>query len=148
VSEAIALLKVPFFIVPTTEDTGADEATGSGFSLRVLCLTGEVGTGNFLYGDDAMAMAVCGRWRGIDFAGDLLTIVVFSLLVLSAEALLGRSGRRIEAGRCKVDVVAESRCALVGAVAGLLMVPLLFGRVDCWVAVPRGLGSGGGDFVC
>jgi hypothetical protein len=143
VSEAIALLKVPFLIVPAT-GVGAATGTGNGFSLIELYLTGEVGTGNFL--GDARAIAVCGRLGGLGFAGDLWTIVVFSLLVLSAEALLARRARRVEVFDCAADVTASS-AVVVGAVAGLLSVPFFV----CWAgwraAAPRGLGSGGGDFV-
>ena len=133
VSEAIALLKVPFLIVPAT-GVGAAAGTGNGLSLMELYLTGEVGTGNFL--GDARAIAVCGRLGGLGLAGDLLTIVVFSLLVLSAEALLARRARRVEVFDCAADVT-ESSVAEVGAVAGLLSVPFL---VDCVVwrgAAPR-----------
>lgn len=143
VSEAIALLKVPFLIVPAT-GVGAAAGTGNGFSLIELYLTGEVGTGNFL--GDARAIAVYGRLGGFDLAGDLLTMVVFSLLVLSAEALLARRARRVEVFGCAVDAT-ESKAVAVGAVAGLLSVPFLVGWTGWRAAAPRGLGSGGGDFV-
>lgn len=115
-SEAIALLKVPFLIVPTT-GVGAATGTGNGFSLIELYLTGEVGTGNFL--GDARAIAVCGRLGGLGLAGDLWTM---TLLVLSAEALLGRRARRVEVFGCAADAT-ESSVAAVGAVTGLLSVP-------------------------
>lgn len=62
-------------------------------------------------------------------AGDLFTIVVFSLLVLSAEALLARRARRVEVLGCGADAT-ESRVVVVGAVAGLFIVPFFVG----WVA--------------
>jgi hypothetical protein len=122
VSEAIALLKVPFLIVPTT-GVGAAAGTGNGFSLIELYLTGEVGTGNFL--GDARAIAVCGRLGGLGLAGDLWTM---TLLVLSAEALLGRRARRVEVFGCAVDTT-KSSVAAVGAVTGLLSVPFFVGWI-------------------
>ena len=119
VSEAMALLNVPFFRVPVAGE-GAVTGTGAGsdFSLILSCLATEDGTGNFL--DAGAAMAVCGlEGGGFGFAGDLLTMVVFSLLVLLSEASLGRRARRLVVSGCGADA-AESRAVVVGAVAGRL----------------------------
>lgn len=141
----MALLNVPFLIVPVT-GVGTGAGAGNGFSLILSCLATEVGTGSFL-GDAGAAIAVCGREGGkIDFAGDLLTMVVFSLLVLLSEALLARAVRPLSAVGCGADAT-ESSVVEVGAVAGRLAPRVLAACAICWVAVPRGLGSGGGDLA-